>query len=253
MFFDRNLGFAAAHNRLIERSRGESYLALNPDVVLEPPFVATVVAGMNGHPRTGAASGKLLRADDSHVLDSTGIVMHASQRHFDRGAGERDAGQFDRSEAVFGTSRRGRLLPARDARADAGGHGVFRRGFLRLSRGRRSRLARSAPRLGLPLRARGARGTRPARHARAPRGAPSRHQPLLGSQSLPAAAQEPDHGPCAALPGASAHARRAGGRLRAGARADVDGRSRRRRSGCCRACSASGARSCAAGCGRSAR
>jgi GT2 family glycosyltransferase len=104
VFFDRNLGFAAAHNRLIERSRGEYYLALNPDVVLEPPFVATLVAGMNGHPRTGAASGKLLRADDSHVLDSTGIVMHASQRHFDRGAGERDAGQFDRSEAVFGTS-----------------------------------------------------------------------------------------------------------------------------------------------------
>jgi GT2 family glycosyltransferase len=38
------------------------------------------------------------------VLDSTGIVMHPSQRHFDRGAGEADRGQYDREELVFGAS-----------------------------------------------------------------------------------------------------------------------------------------------------
>jgi len=102
--FDRNLGFAAAHNRLIERSRGEYYLALNPDVVLHPAFIATLVAALTDRPRTGAASGKLLRADAAGIIDSTGIVMHPSQRHLDRGAGERDAGQFEREEPVFGVS-----------------------------------------------------------------------------------------------------------------------------------------------------
>jgi GT2 family glycosyltransferase len=102
--FERNLGFSAAHNRLIARSRGEYYLALNPDVVLDDAFVAILAATLAASPRAGAASGKLLRADDRGVLDSTGIVMHRSQRHFDRGAGERDAGQFDREEPVFGVS-----------------------------------------------------------------------------------------------------------------------------------------------------
>jgi GT2 family glycosyltransferase len=102
-YFASNRGFSTAHNALIRRSRGDFYLALNPDVVLEPEFVARVVAAVAGRERVGAASGKLLR-DDGRTLDSTGIVMHASQRHLDRGADEPDQGQFDRTELVFGAS-----------------------------------------------------------------------------------------------------------------------------------------------------
>lgn len=103
-YFDRNRGFSAAHNALIRRSRGDFYLALNPDVVLSPGFVGTLVGALAPHPRVGAASGKLLRAESTDVLDSTGMVMLRSQRHLDRGAGERDCGQYDREELVFGAS-----------------------------------------------------------------------------------------------------------------------------------------------------
>ena len=58
---DRNLGFSAAHNRLIAASSTEFYLCLNPDVVLTPDFVERIVAAMRRDPRAGSATGKLLR------------------------------------------------------------------------------------------------------------------------------------------------------------------------------------------------
>lgn len=102
--FDRNLGFSAAHNHLIRESRGDFYLALNPDVELSPDFVARLVEAVSAEPRAGSASGKLLRFAEPGIIDSTGIVMHPSQRHFDRGAGEPDRGQYDAPARVFGAS-----------------------------------------------------------------------------------------------------------------------------------------------------
>ncbi len=127
IYFNRNLGFSAAHNALIRRGAdgppglSDYYLALNPDIELTPSFVATLVAALDAHPRAGAATGKLLRfpsaAGDSvsgglgggagearTIVDSTGIVMQPSQRHLDRGSDEVDRGQFERLEYVFGAS-----------------------------------------------------------------------------------------------------------------------------------------------------
>src|SRR4051812_18156034 len=89
-YFPTNRGFSAAHNALIRESRGTYYLTLNPDVVLDAGFVRALVAALDAAPRAGSATGKLRRAEPAGVLDSTGIVMHRSQRHVDRGAGEVD-------------------------------------------------------------------------------------------------------------------------------------------------------------------
>ena len=102
--FPTNLGFSAAHNALIRASRGAYYVTLNPDVVLDPGFVDTLVAALEAAPRAGSATGKLRRSEPAGVLDSTGIVMHRSQRHFDRGAGAVDRGQYDTPGPVFGVS-----------------------------------------------------------------------------------------------------------------------------------------------------
>jgi GT2 family glycosyltransferase len=109
---DRNLGFSAAHNRLIASSSTEFYLCLNPDVVLTPEFVERIVAAMRRDPRAGSATGKLLRmredgdgeSNERDVIDSTGIVMVPSQRHLDRGADRVDDGRYAREELVFGAS-----------------------------------------------------------------------------------------------------------------------------------------------------
>lgn len=104
VLFDRNVGFSAAHNTLISRSRGEYYLCLNPDVALDASFVAHLVARLAATPRAGSATGRLLRRDEPGTIDSTGIVMLPSIRHLDRGAGEPDDGRFEHAEEVFGAS-----------------------------------------------------------------------------------------------------------------------------------------------------
>ncbi|MBI3263069.1 MAG: glycosyltransferase family 2 protein, partial [Acidobacteria bacterium] len=77
---------------------------LNPDVVLSPDFVSAMVAAVEPDRQVGSASGKLLSAVDPRIIDSTGIYMVPSQRHFDRAQGEPDAGQAEQPELVFGCS-----------------------------------------------------------------------------------------------------------------------------------------------------
>ncbi|HSF20287.1 MAG TPA: glycosyltransferase family 2 protein [Vicinamibacteria bacterium] len=104
---ERNLGFAAAQNQAIRLTRGDYYLALNPDVVMAPDFVAELVECFTLHAGVGTASGKLLRPareDSSPLLDSTGIYMSPNLRHLDRGSGQIDVGQYDRPQFVFGAS-----------------------------------------------------------------------------------------------------------------------------------------------------
>ena len=106
-----NIGYCRGHNANL---RGESYryaLFLNADCFLEPDFVACLLSAVQLKRRLGTAGGKLLRMrrDGSWirqaglpVLDSTGIYFTPAQRHFDRGGGVVDRGQFERCEQVFG-------------------------------------------------------------------------------------------------------------------------------------------------------
>lgn len=110
IYNDRNVGFAAGQNQAIRVASGEWVLCLNPDVVLNPDFVRQLVAAGEAHPEAGSLCGKLLRWDpaakehQSDIIDSTGIYFTRNLRHLDRGAEERDRGQYDRMQYVFGAS-----------------------------------------------------------------------------------------------------------------------------------------------------
>lgn len=108
---ERNLGYAGGHNRAIARSCAEYVLLLNPDVRLQPDYVARLVEALEADPRVGMAQGKLLNAAwtdgallPDGTLDSTGIWLSKTRRNGDRGIGERDAGQYDREKNVFGAA-----------------------------------------------------------------------------------------------------------------------------------------------------
>ena len=58
-----NLGYAAAMNRLLDRSDGPWFLALNSDAWPEPGAVARLVAVAERHPRAAVVAPRLERPD----------------------------------------------------------------------------------------------------------------------------------------------------------------------------------------------
>lgn len=109
-----NLGFAGGHNVAIARAveRGAEWvLVLNADVALSPGYLETLLADADrpGREWVGAMTGKVLRAEGADltptlIVDTVGLRMTRSGRHFDVGAGEPDTGRWDRPAEVFGVS-----------------------------------------------------------------------------------------------------------------------------------------------------
>ncbi|HEV8269618.1 MAG TPA: glycosyltransferase family 2 protein [Thermoanaerobaculia bacterium] len=109
-----NKGYTGAHNAAIEKAieGGADYvLALNADVVLTPEFLERLVADAEDPKNAGVGSftGKVLRAggedlSPTKTLDTVGLRMTRSGRHFDVGSGEEDRGQYDAPAEVFGVS-----------------------------------------------------------------------------------------------------------------------------------------------------
>ncbi len=103
-----NTGFAAAANRALRLLHSPWVLSLNPDCRLAEGFLECLVAAaaVRG---AGAASGLLLRGrgptlEASDTVDSAGMVMRASGRHLDRGAGTPLRPAHLRPAWVFGAS-----------------------------------------------------------------------------------------------------------------------------------------------------
>jgi GT2 family glycosyltransferase len=109
-----NLGFTGGHNKGIRTALETDaawVLVLNADVVLAPDYLERLLLDIEapGQSRVGSATGKILRADGvalerTDLLDTVGIWMTRSGRHFDLAGGEKDTGQYDRPAEVFGVS-----------------------------------------------------------------------------------------------------------------------------------------------------
>jgi GT2 family glycosyltransferase len=105
-----NVGFAAGQNQAIALTDADWVLTLNPDVRLTPRFISGVVAAGQCDERIGSVSGKLLRLTPEFdvpaqsTIDSAGIYFTPELRHFDRGSGEPDRGNYDQFEYVFGVT-----------------------------------------------------------------------------------------------------------------------------------------------------
>jgi GT2 family glycosyltransferase len=110
IYNDRNLGFAEAQNQAIRASKAGWVLTLNPDVLLLPRFLRTLLDAGLADPSAGTVCGKLLsigpgfRPLEEQLLDSTGIFFTPDMRHFDRGWHQPDSPDFDSREYVFGAS-----------------------------------------------------------------------------------------------------------------------------------------------------
>jgi GT2 family glycosyltransferase len=114
-----NLGFADAQNRAIRAGAAPWVLTLNPDVLLRPDFLRSLLEAGESDPGAGAVCGKLLSIGAGFEplpeprIDSTGIFFTPAMRHFDRGWHERDGESWDTKEYVFGASAAAALFRRR--------------------------------------------------------------------------------------------------------------------------------------------
>lgn len=102
----QNLGFAKAQNQGMRLARGRYLMPLNFDILLAPDFLEEMVAAMERSERIGTVSPKLLRMDRQGQaggqIDNAGILLPADRMPRHRGLDERDTGQFDQTDRVFG-------------------------------------------------------------------------------------------------------------------------------------------------------
>lgn len=104
---EKNSGYAGGADQGVCISKGDYVLIMNPDIVFEPNYLDALIGRLNRDSKIGAIIGKLRQYDFAHhkklhVIDSAGLLMFRNRRCVDCGQGEKDAGQYDVPEEVFG-------------------------------------------------------------------------------------------------------------------------------------------------------
>jgi len=97
-----NIGVAAALNVCARAGRGELLGLFNNDLELEPDCLGELVAALREHPSAGWAAAKLRDFQRRELLDGAGDVFTWAATGGRRGHGERDQGQYDTPQAIFG-------------------------------------------------------------------------------------------------------------------------------------------------------
>jgi GT2 family glycosyltransferase len=98
----RNIGVTAALNVCVAAAASELVGLFNNDLELDPGCLGELVQGLDEHPEAGSAAAKLLNYHDREQIDGAGDIFRWSGTAGRRGHGERDVGQYDRPQAVFG-------------------------------------------------------------------------------------------------------------------------------------------------------
>jgi GT2 family glycosyltransferase len=98
-----NQGVTAALNACLRAgARSELVALFNSDVELDRDCLGELVGALREHPEAGSASPKLLDFDQRDVIDGAGDVLKWAGHGHRRGHGERDRGQYDTPQAIFG-------------------------------------------------------------------------------------------------------------------------------------------------------
>ncbi|MZH05366.1 MAG: glycosyltransferase [Nitrospinae bacterium] len=97
-----NKGFAIACNEGIKASNAEYVVLLNNDIEVTPDWLTELYEGMERHPECGMGTTKMMFLDNRDVFYNTGDLFHSWSAGGGRGQGEKDQGQYDQEEYVFG-------------------------------------------------------------------------------------------------------------------------------------------------------
>jgi GT2 family glycosyltransferase len=98
----RGHGFVAAVNAGLVEARGGIIVLLNNDAVPDPGWLGELMGGLERNPWAGMAASKLMLYDRPDHFHSTGDYYGLEGVPNSRGVWQRDEGQYEREEEVFG-------------------------------------------------------------------------------------------------------------------------------------------------------
>ena len=98
---ESNLGFTGACNIGMEAATGAYIALLNNDTEVQTDWVAQVVKAFLDHPDAGIIASKMLLFDQRDRFHTAGDFFTIDGRAGNRGAWEKDLGQYDRGDYVF--------------------------------------------------------------------------------------------------------------------------------------------------------
>jgi GT2 family glycosyltransferase len=97
-----NLGFAAGNNLGLRCARGRHLVLLNPDTRVQPGWLGALLDAVRSDERVGAVTSKLVFMADPTEIQNAGSLLLSDGSGADRGFHERDEGQFETRDEVFG-------------------------------------------------------------------------------------------------------------------------------------------------------
>lgn len=97
-----NRGFTGGNNAGIAASTGEIVILLNNDTEVAPTWIAALVDAFARHPQAGTAASKMLLFDRRDTFHTAGDYYRVDGLPGNRGVWQKDTGQYDREEYVFG-------------------------------------------------------------------------------------------------------------------------------------------------------
>ena len=71
---NRNIGFCGGHNAVINQSKSDYVLLVNPDIIMPPDYLSKAVSKIEQHPEVGTLCGLLLQTEEG-LIDSAGLKL----------------------------------------------------------------------------------------------------------------------------------------------------------------------------------
>ena len=98
----KNLGFAAGNNLGFKHAKGDFFALLNNDTEVPENWLSALADSMLKSKSIGLVTCKILFHGDRQTINSTGLELLSDGRGSDRGFREKDSGQYNQIEDVFG-------------------------------------------------------------------------------------------------------------------------------------------------------
>ncbi len=110
----KNFGFARAINEGVKTSNAEYVVFLNNDTKVDKNWLGNLIKCADSHPEVISVNSKLLNFYDRKIIDGVGILINEVGQARSIGWQEKDSGQYEKEQYIFGSTGGASLFRRKD-------------------------------------------------------------------------------------------------------------------------------------------